>query len=432
MRATFGKLAIVLSLTLTPDVSDVAVAQARPDFSGTWIFNQGLSSPRTAGDTPTMPFPGQIVVTQTPTELAIETTSIRQQPLVAVYKLDGTRVAVQAPAGIAEIGQARLDGATVVITSRRSFDSPVGEIVADFTETWSLSGSVLTIVKTQTQQGMSTSATAVFERFTDRAGTGTAADRSRAAAPAAAAPAGPVPRRPDGRPDLTGTWNGGGGQLHNVMSLEEHPGSFGVTAGKSLIIDPADGIIPYQPWALAERNRRREDVNAYEDRTVHCEFHDTGRLHTWPQEIVHSGSQIIIHAQQHITRVIDMNRREHLPDGIRLWLGDPIGWFEGDTLVVESTNFNDTTRMTLGGDFRGAEAHIVERYAMVDANTINWTMTITNPHVFTRPWTMTSAYPMSRQSAPVADDFDGENTCHEGNVGLIHFRNLYDQARAQR
>ena len=237
---------------------------------------------------------------------------------------------------------------------------------------------------------------------------------------------GPIPRRPDSKPDLTGTWNGGGGVLHNVVFLEEHAGSFGVDAGKSLIIDPPDGIIPYQPWALAERNRRREDVNAYEDRAAHCELHDTGRLHTWAQEILYSGNQIIINAQQNVTRVIDMDRRAHLPEGIRLWLGDPIGWWDGDTLVVDSTNFDDKTRITLGGDFRGADAHIVERFTMVDSNTVIWTMTITNPRVFTRPWTMTSAYPMARQSTQ--RNFDDENTCHEGNVDLVHLKNVYEQA----
>jgi len=51
--------------------------------------------------------------------------------------------------------------------------------------------------------------------------------------------------------------------------------------------------------------------------------------------------------------------------------------------------------------------------------------------VFTQPWTMTSAYPMARQSTPVGDGFDGENTCHEGNVDLVHLKNVYDQARGQ-
>ena len=242
----------------------------------------------------------------------------------------------------------------------------------------------------------------------------------------APSPAGPIPRTPDGRPDLTGTWNGGVGLSHTVI-LEEHPGGFGIQAGKGLIIDPPDGIIPYQPWALAERNRRREDANGYEDPVGHCEFYDIGRIHSFPQRIYYAGSNVIISPNQHITRVVAMDRREHLPERIRLWLGDPIARWDDDTLIVDSTNFNGKTRMAIGGDFYGPEAHIVERFRMVDSNTINWTMTIENPKVFTRPWTMTSAVPMSRVRTE-GGDFDGEDTCHEGNVDLLHLKNVYDQA----
>jgi hypothetical protein len=240
------------------------------------------------------------------------------------------------------------------------------------------------------------------------------------------APAGPIPRRPDGKPDLTGTFNGSPGGVTHTVILEEHPGGFGVLGGRSLIIDPADGIIPYQPWALAERDRRREDANGYEDQVSHCEFYDVGRIHSFTQAFMFSGNNFVINATQHITRIVPLDRREHLPAGIRLWLGDPIGHWEGDTMVVDSTNFNDRPRMSLGGDFHGADAHIVERFQMLDANTVKWTMTIDNPKVFTRPWTMTSPALMKR-IAPVPD-FDVEDTCHEGNVDLVHLKNTYEQS----
>ena len=244
-----------------------------------------------------------------------------------------------------------------------------------------------------------------------------------------AAPAGPIPRRADGKPNLTGNWNGGVGLSHTVI-LEEHPGGFGIQAGKGLIIDPPTGVIPYQPWALAERNRRREDANAYEDPVGHCEYYDIGRMHSFAQEIFHADDSIVIHANQHNTRVVSLTRREHLPQGIRLWNGDPIGRWDGDTLVVESTNFNGKTRMAIGGDFYSPNAVIVERFRMMDANTINWTMTINDPTVFTRAWTITSAVPMRRLPPPQGGrNFDDEDTCHEGNVPLVHLKNVYDQAR---
>ena len=159
------RLTIVLVVALALAVQGVALAQARPDYSGTWRFNQAKSSPNIAGNTPNVPFPSQIVVKQTPTELAVESTSVRQQPLSAVFKLDGSKVTVQAPSGISETGEARFEGATVVITSRRSFSSPAGDIVADFKEIWSLSGNALTIEKTRTQEGESASARAVFDKL---------------------------------------------------------------------------------------------------------------------------------------------------------------------------------------------------------------------------------------------------------------------------
>jgi hypothetical protein len=243
------------------------------------------------------------------------------------------------------------------------------------------------------------------------------------------APGGPVPRRADGKPDLTGRWSGSLGSITHTNLIEEHAAGFGVLAGKSLIIDPPDGIIPYTPAALALRNENRLDINAYRDPTSHCEFYGMARLHQFVQEFLHAddNKSIIIYAQQHITRIIPMDGRQHLPDSIRLWMGDPIGHWEGDTLVIDVTNFNGKTWMGFG-DYHGADAHIVERFTMVDSNTINWAMTITNPKVFTRPWTMTSAAPFKRVAGR-GDDLAEEDACHEHNVDLVHLKNVYDQAR---
>ena len=139
-----------------------------------------------------------------------------------------------------------------------------------------------------------------------------------------AARGGSIPRRPDGKPDMTGRWNGSAGQIAHTNILEEHVGGFGINAGKSLIIDPANGIIPYQPWALTERDRRRDDANGYEDPVGHCEFYDIGRLHPFAWDVQYVGKNIHINASQNIARVIDMGRRQHLPEGIRLWLGDSV------------------------------------------------------------------------------------------------------------
>ena len=242
-------------------------------------------------------------------------------------------------------------------------------------------------------------------------------------------PGGPIPRRADGKPDLSGYWTPvTTAGLTNTVILEEHPGGFGITAGHSLIIDPADGKIPYQPWALAERDRRRDDANGYEDPVGHCEYYDIGRVQMFVQEIMYSGNYIILNVTQHITRVVDMTRKTHLPANIKLWNGDPIGHWEGDTLVVESTNFTGRTRMAIGGDFYSPGAKITERWTPVDANQLRWTLTVDDPAVFTRPWTMTSAQNPMRRLNGQRPDFDGEDTCNEGNTDLFHLRGTFEQA----
>ena len=158
------RLMIVLSVALALGAQAVALAQARPDFSGTWRLNVGKSGPNVAGNTPNIPFPSQIAVKQTPTDISVESTSIRQQPVSAVYKLDGSKVTVQTPEGISETGEAKFDGGNLVITSRRSFSSPAGEVVVDFKEIWSLSGNALTIEKTRTQSGDTSNSKAVYDK----------------------------------------------------------------------------------------------------------------------------------------------------------------------------------------------------------------------------------------------------------------------------
>lgn len=156
----FTAAVLVLGLTAHPG----AVAQAKLDLSGKWLLNFDKSGPEVAGNGADVPFPSQLEVTQSATELSVKRSSVRQAPFAAVYKLDGSKVNVEAPGGITETGEARFDGVTLVITSRRAFSSPAGDTVVDFTEIWSLSGSVLTVKKTMTQEGESQTATAVYEK----------------------------------------------------------------------------------------------------------------------------------------------------------------------------------------------------------------------------------------------------------------------------
>jgi hypothetical protein len=156
---------VAVSVALTLGAQAISIAQAASDFSGTWRLNQAKSSRAIVGNTPDIQFASQLEVKQSATDLAIVATSVRQQPVSAVYKLDGSKVNVQAPEGITESGEAKLNGTTLVITSRRSFSSPAGDIVVDFKEVWTRTASELTVEKTRTQSGDSSTQKAVYDKL---------------------------------------------------------------------------------------------------------------------------------------------------------------------------------------------------------------------------------------------------------------------------
>ncbi len=158
------RIVTMLGAALLVCVAQDVLAQAKPDYSGTWKFNQVKSTPGIAGNTPNIAFPSQIVVKQTATDLSVQSTSVRQAPLSANYKLDGSKVTVEAPKGITETGEAKFEGPNVVITSRRSFSSPAGDQVVNFKEVWTLEGNVLTIVKTRVEDGESNTEKAVYDK----------------------------------------------------------------------------------------------------------------------------------------------------------------------------------------------------------------------------------------------------------------------------
>jgi hypothetical protein len=156
---------IALSVCLALGADAVTLAQSKADFSGTWRLNQAKSSRDAVGNTPDIPFASQLEVKQTPTDISVLSTSVRQQPLSATYKLDGSQVNVQAPEGITETGAATLNASQLVITSHRSFSSPAGDIVVEFKEVWNVNGNVLTVEKTRTQSGESSTKQAVYDKL---------------------------------------------------------------------------------------------------------------------------------------------------------------------------------------------------------------------------------------------------------------------------
>jgi hypothetical protein len=135
------------------------------------------------------------------------------------------------------------------------------------------------------------------------------------------------------------------------------------------------------------------------------------------------GYVVILHERMSY-RVIPLDGRSHLPDDVRLWMGDSVGHWEGDTLVVETTNFNGKTWLNEVGDVVTHAQTVVEHYTMVSANQIDYRATITDPLAYTRPWTI--ELDMNR-----ADDELLEVACHEDNGDLFHLKDVRDAYRAQ-
>ena len=125
------------------------------------------------------------------------------------------------------------------------------------------------------------------------------------------------------------------------------------------------------------------------------------------------GILAILQEARNDRRTIPTDGRPH--GTIRDWRGDGVGRWEGDTLVVETTNFVDKSHVTWDRTWsRATETlRLVERFTRVDADTIEYWLTIEDPATFTKPWTLT--FPLTKLSVPLV-----EYACHEGNYGVIH------------
>ena len=120
---------------------------------------------------------------------------------------------------------------------------------------------------------------------------------------------GPVPRTANNKPDVRGFWNAP--PLFNSNILEEHTAGFGIQPGKSVVVDPGDGIIPYQPWALAQRNENRRSENAYLDNEGRCIVSGLPRIMLFTFEMQYAANDIVlVFDYVHVTRIIHMDRRK--------------------------------------------------------------------------------------------------------------------------
>jgi hypothetical protein len=199
------------------------------------------------------------------------------------------------------------------------------------------------------------------------------------------------------------------------------------TRRTSIITEPPDGRIPALTPAAAEAKRQRIErqrgVASADDLGLQdqCLAFLTAGPPMLPYsynsnyQIVQTRDAVVIHAEMiHDARIIDMNRRSHVPAPVRRWMGDSIGRWESSTLVVDTTNFNDAGGFygDAGGNFGwDRHLHVVERFSLFDADTLLYQFEIDDPTAFTQPWK--GELTMTRSSERMF-----EYACHEGNYAL--------------
>ena len=240
-----------------------------------------------------------------------------------------------------------------------------------------------------------------------------------------------LPRTADGHPDLQGYWDGGpanashsieDGCCDAIHARMQSRGPDRLGLPEQILIDPPDGRIPYQPWAA---ERRTEYLYDMETPTAldHIDPEDRCLLVGVPRsnyrgdlEIRQNAGYVVIQYEwAHAYRIIPTDGRPHVGAGISLFNGDSRGRWEGDTLVVDVTNFNDLPWLDSHGSFYSEALHVVERWSLDGADTIRYEATIEDPNVFTRPWTL--AFSMGRIGDEQYEFF--EESCWEG-VTNIH------------
>jgi hypothetical protein len=193
-------------------------------------------------------------------------------------------------------------------------------------------------------------------------------------------------------PDLQGIW-----QTMNsaAWDIQDHTGQrfpglpprFAMPAGAGVV----DGNeIPYQPWAL-EKKAENFRTRLTADPEASCYLPGVPRITymPFPFQIVQFADRIVIlYEYLHATREIYMDGGPHSELALDSWMGDSRGRWEGNTLVVDVTSFNDRTWFDRVGNFHSDELHVVERYTRVGADQMTYEATIEDPKVFTRPWKM--------------------------------------------
>jgi hypothetical protein len=192
-----------------------------------------------------------------------------------------------------------------------------------------------------------------------------------------------IPRSADGKPDFSGIWQTTSAAEYDLephSARKDAPPSAGIVEGN---------VIPYLPKALEQKKKNFEAKDTADPRLKGWTlgvpraiyYPEPFQIFQRPRDLT------IVHQFGHPVRTIHTNGTSHPKgDTHEFWLGDSRGHWEGDTLVVDVTDFNDETWLDRAGNFHSDAFHVVERWTFLDANTIEYKATLEDPKVFSKPW----------------------------------------------
>jgi hypothetical protein len=203
-------------------------------------------------------------------------------------------------------------------------------------------------------------------------------------------PAGPLPRMPDGKPDLSGIWNG-----QRALPGQDEPAML--------------------PWA-AELTRKRTENYSADDPEARCIPAGIPRAVPYHHQIVQTANLLVFlyEGNIHTFRQVFLDRKEHLKNLKPLWYGDSIGRWEGDNLLTDAVSFNDQFWFDMAGHPHTTQLRVMERYHRKDYGNLEVQVTIEDPGAYAKPWVI------NRLATLETGIEISEYVCNENNSDVLH------------
>ena len=244
------------------------------------------------------------------------------------------------------------------------------------------------------------------------------------------------PRTPDGQPNISGYWSNTFANHNNFTDpqggIPNDPKAPRTPLGPreerapSRVSDPADGKVPFQPWAQEEVKKFQVGFHnpiepKYVEPLARCAPAGVPKSLYWHGYEVAQYPGYIVFFFESGTRIIHLDGKPHLPENIKLWNADSRGHWEGNTLVVDVANHNGKALFGRSGEFISENGHIVEKYIFAnDGKRYNYEAVFTDPTVYTRPFTVTiPARKYTEKDQPVGWHFKVAHAKHDGSEVLL-------------